>query len=668
MKTQIIFLISILLNLNTSAQKFQWAKSFYGTQNSQSGMSMVVDHSGNIYTTGYFNGTVDFDPSNSSFNLTSVSKADIFISKLDASGNFVWAQSMGGLKGDFGYSITLDKFSNIYITGLFNGTVDFDSDTGIYSLTSLGYPYDNFILKLDATGKFVWAKRIGGNNTWGCWSKIDSFGNICTTGSFEGTADFDPGPGTFNLGSAGSDDIFVSKLDPSGNFVWAKRMGGENNDIPSSIILDNSGNIYLTGYFKEISDFDPGPGTFNLTSSGGADIFISKLDSSGNFVWAKSMGGKSYDLSHAISIDISGNVYTTGLFDGISDFDPGKDTFKLISVFDETPFPGDMFISKLDRSGNFIWAKRIGGETPNGFDIGTSIAVDKEFNVYTTGCFGGNTDFDPGVKSFIVKKIGGFPYGDAFVLKLDSSGNFIWVQCMGGAGDDKGNSITLDANNDIYTTGYFSGIADFDPGKRIFNLISPDGSINNTFISKFASCGVILNNQPTDQLAFVNANTKFTMKSSDISSTFQWQENSGGGYINISNGGQYSGATNDTLTINGVELEQNNFLFRCILKVTNCSDTTNEVKLTVKTNGIGSLHIIKGSTVFPNPASNIISIQLSNTSIAIPFIITDQIGKEVIRGVLNNKENSIDVSTLTKGFYFIQVGELNKEKFKLLKQ
>jgi hypothetical protein len=140
---------------------------------------------------------------------------------------------------------------------------------------------------------FAWAKGIGATDgdDRAYSIAVDAAGNVYTTGYFEGTADFDPSAGVFNLTSAGSVDIFVSKLDASGNFVWAKAMGGTSIDQATSIAVDASNNVYTTGYFYNTADFDPSAGVANLTSAGSGDIFVSKLDASGNFVWAKAMGG-----------------------------------------------------------------------------------------------------------------------------------------------------------------------------------------------------------------------------------------------------------------------------------------------------------------------------------------------------------------------------------------
>ena len=122
-------------------------------------------------------------------------------------------------------------------------------------------------------------------------SICDLQGNVYTTGSFQETVDFDPGPEVNNLSSVGRSDVFVQKLDTDGNFLWVKQMGGKYDDTGYDITIDVDGNIITTGHFQKTIDFDPGLGVTNLTSEGKLDVFVQKLDADGNFMWAKSMGG-----------------------------------------------------------------------------------------------------------------------------------------------------------------------------------------------------------------------------------------------------------------------------------------------------------------------------------------------------------------------------------------
>ena len=193
-----------------------------------------------------------------------------------------WAKQFTGPDDVFSNAVARDASGNVYTTGSFRGTVDFDPGPATFNLISPG-PDFMFVSKLDAAGNFVWAKQIGeaGTPCRGNSIALDASGNVYTTGAFGGgaggTVDFDPGPAIFNLTSAGQDDIFVSKLDAAGNFVWAKQLGGTDTDAGRSIALDASGNVYTTGSFSGTADFDPGAATFNLTAAGGFDIFVSKL-------------------------------------------------------------------------------------------------------------------------------------------------------------------------------------------------------------------------------------------------------------------------------------------------------------------------------------------------------------------------------------------------------
>ncbi|MBO9201301.1 MULTISPECIES: MBG domain-containing protein [Niastella] len=465
----------LMAGIVCNAQPFyNWAKRI-GSSNADLGNSITVDASGNVYTTGNFVGTGDFDPGTGIQNLVSAGASDIFISKTDAAGQLVWAKRMGGASGDYGNSIAVDASGNVYITGYFSGTADLDPGPGMQNHTAVGF-FDAFISKLDASGNFVWAKSFGGLLGEQAGSiAVDGSGNVYTTGIFNSTVDFDPGAGINYLTSAGGGDIFISKLDAMGNFVWAKSIGNAGSDNSESLEVDASGNVYTTGYFQGTVDFDPGPGTQPLTSVDDRDIYISKLDASGNFVWVKQIGGASYDVGYSIKVDASGNVYTAGFFQGTVDFDPGMNIHNLVSSG-----LTDVFILKLDAAGNFIWAKPLGG---GGSDWAHSIVIDASDNVYLSGYFEGTVDFDTGTGTHTLTSAGGF---DVFVIKLNYWGNFVWAGRMGGSGNDYGQSISVDVSgSNVYTTGYFQGTADFDPGANTENLVSAGDF--DIFISKFST-------------------------------------------------------------------------------------------------------------------------------------------------------------------------------------
>jgi len=406
--------------------------------------SVAVDAFGNVYTTGTFSGTVDFDPGAGTSNLTSVGLDDDFVLKLDSSGNYVWAKRFGNSENDKSYSVAVDTSGNVYTTGRFSGTLDFDPGVGTSNLTSAAYD-DIFVSKLDSSGNYVWAKKFGSSgDDWGASVAVDASGNVYATGFWN------------------SIDALVLKLGSAGNLVWTKTFAGAGEQRGASIAVDVSGNVYTTGFFENTVDFDPGVGTSNFTAPYlQADAFVSKLDSSGNYVWAKIFSGTDTKRSESVAIDASGNVYTAGYLYGTVDFDPGAGTSNLTSAGS-----GDVFVSKLDSSGNYVWAKKFGSSA---IDSGASVAVDASGNVYTAGLFSGTVDFDPGAGTQNLISAGLF---DVFVSKLNTAGNYVWAKKLGGTSYDWGVSVAVDTSDNVYTAGLFSGTVDFDPGAGTSNLTS----------------------------------------------------------------------------------------------------------------------------------------------------------------------------------------------------
>ncbi|MEI9943355.1 MAG: SBBP repeat-containing protein [Chitinophagaceae bacterium] len=367
---------------------------------------------------------------------------------------YVWAKQMGGVSDEYGFSVTVDAAGNVYTTGKFSGTVDFDPNAGVVDLTAEGSS-DIFITKFNSAGNLLWTKQMGGGsffNDQGNSIVVDAAGNVYTAGFFFETADFDPGPATYNL-SAGAispayyADIFISKLDANGNFIWAKQFTGIDDKTAYSLALDGSNNIYITGYFGGTVDFDPGVATDNLTAAGGLDMYVAKLDVDGNFIWAKQFGNALDEIGQDLSVDAAGNVYITGSYDA--------------ATFFGYPTDADISILKLDNTGAVVWQQYV-AEAGNNINTGYSIVINAG-NVYITGTFAGDVVFPIGAGNTTLSS--GDPANqDIFIVKLnDATGDFVWVKQMGGVGYDEGNSIALDAAGKLYVTGDFSSSADFDP-------------------------------------------------------------------------------------------------------------------------------------------------------------------------------------------------------------
>jgi hypothetical protein len=223
---------------------------------------MAIDSAGNVAITGFIRGTVDFGGG----PLTTSGVWDIFVAKLDASGNHVWSKRFGNTNvAQRANATAFDSAGNVVVTGYFGGTVDF----GGGPLTSPDNQ-DIFVAKLDPNGNHVWSKGFGGGGAQSAYAMaIDSAGNVAITGVFELTMDLGGGP----LTSAGNVDIFVAKLDSSGNHVWSKRFGDASVSVVSATAIDSAGNVVVAGGFGGTLDFGNGP----LVSAGGHDVFLAKL-------------------------------------------------------------------------------------------------------------------------------------------------------------------------------------------------------------------------------------------------------------------------------------------------------------------------------------------------------------------------------------------------------
>jgi len=412
------------------------------------------------------------------FKLLFLSACCILQISIAKSQNLAWAKQVAGTDVGEGRALAVDGAGNVYSAGAMTGTSDFDPGPGTFNLTGVD---DVFITKQDPNGNMLWAKHFGGPNyDYSTSITVSPQGYLYVTGVFTGTADFDPGPGVVNMTSNGNLDIFISKFDLAGNFIWAKKIGSNGTDIPYSIVSQGEDNIFLTGQFFGTVDFDPGAGVTNLVSAGSTDVFVIKTDSAGNLIWGRSMGGPAADYAHSLAIDASGNIYTTGYFSGAADFDPGTGLLQLVAA----GATSDIFISKLDPSGNFIWAKQIGGPS---IDKAYSIAADPNGGVYVTGSFRGTADFDPGSAAYNLTTV---PLSaiDAFICKLDASGNFVWARKMGGAQDDQGNSLALDGAGNVFCIGSFGATATFDSAGTVTRTAVADADV---FVTKMTPAGAL---------------------------------------------------------------------------------------------------------------------------------------------------------------------------------
>ncbi len=485
MKKALSLYLFILFATITNAQNMQWVKGFEG-DNAQI-YSMVIDDSGNVYSVGAFNGIVDFDPGENSFLLNTVSTSLGFISKLDKNGNFVWAKKVGVVGSNTSskaVSIAIDTVGHLVIAGEFIGNIDFNPSGGSNVLSTKTNSRELFVLKINQNGGFIWVKKTNAieNNSTILWPllKIDKHSNIYISGWFKRSIDFNPDTLIeFRLTSAGSNnDIFILKLNSEGEFKWAKKYGGTGDEWSSSLSIDSFDNVIISGHFRGIVDFE---GEI-LTSSpiNNSNQFILKLDIWGDFKWVKQITNSNSNPFIISGTNNSGEVIAWGRFTGTINLDTGISNYRLTS---NKPNAFDLFLAKYDSNGQLNWVKHFASESNLMFATLSSLTIDNQNNILLVGYFSNTVDFDPNSNNYFLTSNGAT---DIFVAQYDSLGEFVWAKSMGGKMNDRGNAVYKGSYGALYVAGVFADTVEFDPGDSSKTLIAK--GYQNGFICKFANC------------------------------------------------------------------------------------------------------------------------------------------------------------------------------------
>jgi hypothetical protein len=436
-----------------SAQTVQWVRAVGGAS-SDYGHDVAVDAAGDLYAVGMFTGTAQIGGA----TLTGVGGFDVYVAKLDATGDVEWVRAMGGAGYDSVHGVAVDTAGNVYAAGSFTGSATFAGQ----SLSAVG-DQDAFVAKLDAaTGDLEWAVAMGGPLWDSAWRvAVDSAGGVFTTGSFRGTAAF----GSFSLVASGEPDAFVARLDAAtGTVQWAMAMGGTGYDHGNGIAVDAAGFVYTAGDFEGVVDFGGVSLTAVLTGA-----FVAKHDpATGAVQWARAMGGDGWDAAESVAVGSDGRVYTAGNFGGTASFGD----VSLTSAGDP-----DAFVARLDAAtGDVVWARAIGGA---GYDYGVGVAADATGDAYATGTFQGTVDV--GGESLTAPS-----YQGVFVVKLGAAtGDVGWARAMGGGDYDRAGGVAVDQAGNVYTTGWFSGTAFFGE----VSLTSAGG--DDAFIVKLGASSVV---------------------------------------------------------------------------------------------------------------------------------------------------------------------------------
>jgi hypothetical protein len=524
------------------------------------GTASALMDDGGMVVAGLFSGSVSFDVAGGArTTLNSAGASDIFVARYDADQQLLWARQFGGTggrlrisgrestaidvainparaggesfvngvnpqpanAGEYVNAVAVGPNGEIYFTGGFVGEADFDPGAGSHILRSVDRRfYDAFVARLSPGGELVWANSFGGQFTdMGNDITVDSEGNPHVVGRFTRTADFNPTSAVYNLEARGRSDTFVMKLSVNGRLIWVSAVGGDETaraqlDSGNGIAVDRLGNVYVTGSFAGVADFNPTPGRgseFLVRAVDETDGYVMQLSTRGKLVWVRTFGGAGYDGGQSIAL--VGNpdrpeIVVAGYFefDVNLNVDGRPTTLRATpQQAGRNPVATDLLVSRYSNEGDLRWAGQIGGP---GYETVGHIATDAAENIYMTGGFYGQVDFNPGTgESILASTAAPFRYRDsndrrgrtdsydAYFASLDGSGGFRFARGFGSDQDDFGIGLSRPRFGDtadlgaFVVTGRFASIADLDPDGSVIRTARGRSDI---FVSLFSDEGSLL--------------------------------------------------------------------------------------------------------------------------------------------------------------------------------
>ena len=439
-----------------------------------------MDDNHNVYVAGSFDGTLQLGNS----NMTAVGQKDGFLAKFDSQGTCVWSQNIGTSNTDKLNDLVLDENGNVYVCGYFNANSPNDNDKYLPVLSSTGDT--SKVIKFDSNGNQIWSISFTGGNS-NTVSLSYKNNEIVVVGYFSGSVNFGATPSGNPVSSAING--FIGKISSSGNISWIKLIGSTGSTCyATDVVIDSNNNIYINGSYSGTGYFNPNSTSFTLGTVGGVDVFHMCLNSSGNFIWANSIGsstsstgGAANDRSRGMAVDNQNNIISVGRMAGDMDVNPNSGTYNLLSS------DGTGYLLKMNSSGNFIWGRNLRSEN---YDVTT----DALGNIYYTGTIGaGQTDFDLSGGTNILSSL----TVNSFLSKINSAGNFLYAYLTSSTNQSdqlRATCISFENNGELCHAGDFIGTAVID--NFVNSPLFSDSGSKDGIVYKFLS-GFVTTNMNT---------------------------------------------------------------------------------------------------------------------------------------------------------------------------
>jgi hypothetical protein len=463
---------------------FEWVHQAGGESNER-GTAIELDSFGNAYCAGEVSDTTYFADTTFVANF-----GDVFLSKFSNDGDLLWIRLCGGTGLDRGLDMKIDNNDDIIVTGFFSNTAFF----GDTSLTSLGFS-DVFVVKFNSQGDFQWVVHgAGSNHDESLCIATDSDNNIYISGYFEETLSI----GSFLLSTTTFSTMFIAKISPSGNVLWAKQAVGEDfgESISYDLVCDADKNVIVTGYFDDTTIFQD---TTLYSYDGSIDIFIAKYDFNGDLIWVIQAGGDYDDAGDAITVDESGNLYIAGDFQYTA-------TFGNITLTSSNS-ARNIFYGALNPSGTFQWVEQ---STGSNFARPLSIYYNQVNGIAISG--GYDLDFTIGDSSFTSNGT-----ENIFLVVFSPTGSFKTALSIGDNGDDSAFDVLLDNNNFAFLIGEFEESIYFGDSLLVSHQLA-DIFITKINLSQLNQLGEEFSTQPINFFLYQNYPNPF-----NPSTKIRWQ-------------------------------------------------------------------------------------------------------------------------------------------------
>lgn len=619
----LIIILALLLGTSAQGQQLNWAGSIQANTGFFGSSSYVGDNC--IYTTGNFQYVgKDLDPGPGEELYTSVSLSkDIFVQRLNLDGELVWTKIFAGTGADVSSVVGADDDDNVYVAGTFTGTVDFDAGPGTAEKTSVG-PHDLFILKLDEDGEFLWVKTIE-SGPYPTSTNVTSINIV-------------PGIGVYLTGfyeqttdfDPGPGEFLMTPIGTSACFTIKLEESGDfiwarnftsTFHVGLQAVVNEAGDLYMAGAFEGHLELVIDGEIESFDAEIGNDGLVVKMNADGAVLWAFLLVGDSHTYCETITIDQAENVYISGDFYGNIDLDPRAE-----ELIYESAGSFDTYVIKTDSDGEFLWGKVISDET----GVSPSASnVDNYGNYLLSGDYMGEIDIDPGVDEHITPGLV-LDSGGTFLLSLDEEGNFNWVRCFGGTETSRPNSIGKGTGTDIYVSGIGSNMWDYDYHPDIIDFSGTTYG-ETFFIMSLDICESIFDTTLSLDGGLISSANDF--------GTFQW--------INCETGEPILGETENSYT------PAENGSYALIMTDGECTDTSECVL--IDDVGLAAQIESVGIKLYPNPTNGDLWIELEQLSPELTIEVYDQQGKKVFSEYLEYTKTVQLEMPKTVGVFIVRV-------------